>query len=604
MFDPGEIFKRYYTLKSNYIYSLPIVILMPHSRCNCKCVMCDIWKGNKNVQELSERDVNGMLDSFKKLNTKLVAMSGGEALMHPNFFKLCEIIKSKKIRITILSTGLLLKKYVQEILDNADEVIVSLDGSKEAHDKIRNIPDAYNKLKEGIQELKKRNYNFRVTARCVIQKENFYDLPNIVDAAKEIGLDQISFLTADITTDAFNRQESWNEEKIEEVSLSLDELNQFNTKLYPELNQSVESLKKELQKFKDKYKPTPPPINAQGIMYFDFSGFENAINSCMIWSPKEKVDLDKLDKYLEALFAQMIAAGLGEINLSFAQVGDLDALLNGKGNGSVNDVLLRLMTKYPDAFKRFIQKAHEAGLKVNIAFGGANAAGDDYKMGGDPKEQAKKVAEFMDKWGIDGVDFDLESGDILTKNSPEYLKAFFTELHKILSAQGKEVTWTVMGGIQDWPKGILKSLFYDDEGNRIFSDMFDGVNLMLYSSTQYYLDADNQTWGIEQWIDVVGKENAGKIRIGFEDGIDYSNPSSSAGGHYNIDTKDSGKAAGEIYKQILDKLKEDGYDVELGSPFFWPDFNYSRYGFHEENGTIIPDFDTSFEDSFNKEIQS
>ena len=222
-----ETIKRFYALKSNKIYSLPIVILMPHSRCNCRCVMCDIWKGNNNVKQLEERDVEKLLDSMSKLNTKLVVMSGGEALMHPNFFRLCEIIKSRNIKITLLSTGLLLKKYATEIIDKTDEVIVSLDGSREVHDKIRNIPNAFDKLKEGVQELKRLNQNFKVTARCVIQKENFMDFPNIVDAAKEIGLDQISFLAADVTTDAFNRPELWDDQKVGEVKLSRDELNKF-----------------------------------------------------------------------------------------------------------------------------------------------------------------------------------------------------------------------------------------------------------------------------------------------------------------------------------------------------------------------------------------
>ncbi|MBT8379547.1 MAG: radical SAM protein [Ignavibacteria bacterium] len=189
--------------------------------------MCDIWKGNKNVKELSENDIKEMLESFEILKTKLVVMSGGEALMHPNFFRLCDILKSKKISIAILSTGLLLKKYVNEIIEKTDEVIVSLDGSKEVHDIIRNIPNAYDKLKEGVQELKSLDPNFRVTARCVIQKENYYDLPNIIEAAHEIGLDQIGFLTADVTTDAFNRPEPWVDEKVDEVSLSIDELQHF-----------------------------------------------------------------------------------------------------------------------------------------------------------------------------------------------------------------------------------------------------------------------------------------------------------------------------------------------------------------------------------------
>ena len=197
---------------------------MPHSRCNCRCVMCDIWKGNHNVKQLEESDISKMLDSFRKLNTKEIVMSGGEALMHPNFFRFCGIIKTRKIKITLLSTGLLLKKYASEILANVDEVIVSLDGSRDIHDKIRNIPNAFEKLKEGVQELKELNPEFRVTARSVIQKENYLDFANIVDAAKDIGLDQISFLTADVTTDAFNRAELWEEKKVSEIKLSIEEV--------------------------------------------------------------------------------------------------------------------------------------------------------------------------------------------------------------------------------------------------------------------------------------------------------------------------------------------------------------------------------------------
>lgn len=229
-----DTLKRFASIKSHKIYSLPIVILMPHSRCNCRCVMCDIWKGNNNVKQLEEIDIQKMLDSFRDLNTREIVMSGGEALMHPDFFRLCEIIKTQKIKVTLLSTGLLLKKYASEILAKTDEVIVSLDGSKDVHDKIRNIPNAFDKLKEGVQELKKLNPDFRVTARCVIQKDNFEDFPNIVDSAHEIGLDQISFLTADVTTDAFNRPELWDEQRTNEVKLSREEL--------PRFKQVIESL--------------------------------------------------------------------------------------------------------------------------------------------------------------------------------------------------------------------------------------------------------------------------------------------------------------------------------------------------------------------------
>jgi MoaA/NifB/PqqE/SkfB family radical SAM enzyme len=146
-------FQRYRTLQTDRITALPIVILMPHSACNCKCVMCDIWKGNHNLKQLTEQDIEGLLDSLHRLGTRQVLMSGGEALLNPNFFRFCAILKKEDIRITLLSTGLALTRHADNLLKWVDDIIVSLDGDEKLHDEIRNIPGAFRKMKEGIQLL-------------------------------------------------------------------------------------------------------------------------------------------------------------------------------------------------------------------------------------------------------------------------------------------------------------------------------------------------------------------------------------------------------------------------------------------------------------------
>src|SRR5476651_1182846 len=92
-----KTYHRYRTLQTHTISALPVVILMPHSACNCRCVMCDIWKDNKNLKQLTENDISGMMAALKKFGTKQVAMSGGEALLNTNFFRLCAILKKEKI---------------------------------------------------------------------------------------------------------------------------------------------------------------------------------------------------------------------------------------------------------------------------------------------------------------------------------------------------------------------------------------------------------------------------------------------------------------------------------------------------------------------------
>ncbi|HEX5171724.1 MAG TPA: radical SAM protein [Cyclobacteriaceae bacterium] len=215
--------KRLLTTFTHRVYSLPILVLMPHSRCNCRCVMCDIWKANHDKKELSVELLEKHVSDFEKLGVKEVVLSGGEALMHSNLWNFCAVLRKKKMRVVILSTGLLLERNAKEVVSNLDEVIISLDGSEAIHDRIRNVPHGYQKIANGIRELKKLNRQFRVTARSVIQRYNYFDFINTVKSAEKIGLDQISFLAADISTTAFNHVEGWTNERASEVALTLDE---------------------------------------------------------------------------------------------------------------------------------------------------------------------------------------------------------------------------------------------------------------------------------------------------------------------------------------------------------------------------------------------
>lgn len=215
---------RYKTLYTHKISALPVVILMPHSACNCRCVMCDIWKDNKNLKQLTEQDIDGLLSSLKKLGTKVVVMSGGEALLNQNFFSLCRILKKQNIHITLLSTGLLLKKHAQNIIELVDDVIISLDGDEPTHDSIRNIPGCYQLMKEGIQAIRIISPSYRITGRTVIHRLNYRVWPQIIQSAKELQLDRISFLPADVSSTAFNREIKWDAPRQQEVMLPKDEL--------------------------------------------------------------------------------------------------------------------------------------------------------------------------------------------------------------------------------------------------------------------------------------------------------------------------------------------------------------------------------------------
>jgi MoaA/NifB/PqqE/SkfB family radical SAM enzyme len=106
-------------------------------------------------------------------------------------------------------------------------VIVSVDGSREVHDAIRRIPHAFDRLAEGVAALRELRPGYPVSARCVLQRSNFRDLPNIVRAAHEIGLNRISFMAVDVSSTAFNRPEPWKEPRVAEVALDPAETAEF-----------------------------------------------------------------------------------------------------------------------------------------------------------------------------------------------------------------------------------------------------------------------------------------------------------------------------------------------------------------------------------------
>jgi MoaA/NifB/PqqE/SkfB family radical SAM enzyme len=217
-------FQRYRTLQTHKISALPIVILMPHSACNCQCVMCDIWKGNRNLKQLTEKDIESLLTTLRKFGTRQVVMSGGEALLNNNFFRFCELLKNENIRISLLSTGLSIKRNADAIAEWVDDIIVSLDGDEPLHDLIRNIPGAFQKMREGIDQLRLVSPGFAVTGRTVIHKLNFRKWGAIIETAKTLGLDQVSFLPADISSSAFNREKPWDTDRQNDVLPAREEL--------------------------------------------------------------------------------------------------------------------------------------------------------------------------------------------------------------------------------------------------------------------------------------------------------------------------------------------------------------------------------------------
>jgi MoaA/NifB/PqqE/SkfB family radical SAM enzyme len=165
--------------------------------------MCDIWK-IREAKEITPALLETQLDSFRRLGVRWVVLSGGEPQRNPQLCTIARMFRDLGVRVTLLTAGMLLAAEAESLVAAIDDVIVSLDGPAEVHDRIRRVPQAFEILMNGVQALRRFRPGIVIRARCTVQLENHTSLRATVQSSKELGLDSISFLAVDAVSDAFN----------------------------------------------------------------------------------------------------------------------------------------------------------------------------------------------------------------------------------------------------------------------------------------------------------------------------------------------------------------------------------------------------------------
>ena len=222
---------------------LPVLVLFPHNRCNCRCVMCNIWR-IRQAREITARDLEPHLESMRALGVRWVVFSGGEPQMHTDLPALCRVLRAEGIRLTLLTAGLLLEPQARSVADTIDDVIVSLDGPPEIHDRIRRVPRAFERLTRGVEALRRLRPTIAIRGRSTVQKANYKYLRETVRAAKEIGLDSVSFLAADVTSRAFNRPDGWTPQEQSGVALGTEEARELENEVEALIRERTEDIAK------------------------------------------------------------------------------------------------------------------------------------------------------------------------------------------------------------------------------------------------------------------------------------------------------------------------------------------------------------------------
>jgi MoaA/NifB/PqqE/SkfB family radical SAM enzyme len=183
-----------------------MVVFYPTSRCNSRCVSCDWWRSS-GADDLALPEIDALARTLPALGTKLVVFSGGEPLLRPEVFDVARLFRDRGMTLHLLTSGVLLERCASEVARFFSRVIVSLDAASEPlYQSIRGVA-ALTAVERGVVQLRRLAPDVPVTARATIHRLNFRELSRLVDHAKALALDGISFLAADVSPSAFGRDE-------------------------------------------------------------------------------------------------------------------------------------------------------------------------------------------------------------------------------------------------------------------------------------------------------------------------------------------------------------------------------------------------------------
>ena len=193
-------------LAGDRLAALPLAILYVTDRCNSRCITCDYWQfGQTNLPVA----VAGRLaPELRALGTQVVLLSGGEPLLHPHWDEVAEALHQAGLRLWLLTAGLSLARHAVRVSELCERVTVSLDGATpETYRAIRGV-DGFEAVCKGIRAVVAGGRP--VTLRCTVQRGNYRELPRLVRLARELGVEQVSFLAVDVSTHvAFARAEDY-----------------------------------------------------------------------------------------------------------------------------------------------------------------------------------------------------------------------------------------------------------------------------------------------------------------------------------------------------------------------------------------------------------
>lgn len=159
-----------------------------NSICNLGCLHCCEEAGHSIPGEMTKEEIFKLCEEIRELEIPYVALSGGEPLLHPELFNMCEFFSKHKINFKVETNGEFINEDVAKRFSRLSprSIQISLDGATaEAHEKLR-LNGNWQKAMEACKLLLKESVTTEIV--FVPTKYNIHEIGEIIDLAAKLGV--------------------------------------------------------------------------------------------------------------------------------------------------------------------------------------------------------------------------------------------------------------------------------------------------------------------------------------------------------------------------------------------------------------------------------
>lgn len=182
--------------RGEYEYFFPAHVTVELTdKCNYFCKHCYRSSAPSRSTQLSFDALKSFLGDFHDHGGVVVELTGGEPMLHPDFFEIVKWCSERFSLVGVLTNGYYLQEEeVEKLLPYRDRMILnlSLDSHhQDYHDNFRGMKDAYKRTVNAMRLLSENKFFYRVAMS--VTADNFFDIEETVKLAKSLGASAFTF---------------------------------------------------------------------------------------------------------------------------------------------------------------------------------------------------------------------------------------------------------------------------------------------------------------------------------------------------------------------------------------------------------------------------